>query len=178
MNHAVIPSTFLLTLLMSVGLFFFVRASVKDRTQVVKLLSDQPEEVLLTQLQQYFDGRAYRVTAVDQVKQQVTFEGNVRPSFFLAVFLTLLAAVGILCLTLMLSILLPNFAAGFIVLVALAPLAGLFYWRGAERLEQVVLKVEPTTRPGSAQTILTVAAHRDELSQLRRSLQLAPLDVA
>ncbi len=177
MTDSVIPSTFLLTLLLSVGLFFFIRASVKDRTQVVKLLSEQSEDVLLGQLQEYFDNRAYRVVSVDSTTNQVTFEGTVRPSFFLAVFLTLLAAVGILCLMLVLSTLLPSFSIGFVGFVALAPLAGLFYWRGAKRPEKVVLQIEPTiTVTGEARTALTVSAHRDELSELCRSIPLALQD--
>ncbi|TVP59945.1 MAG: cofactor assembly of complex C subunit B, partial [Nodularia sp. (in: Bacteria)] len=31
MDTAIVPSTLLLTLLLSVGLFFFIRASTKDR---------------------------------------------------------------------------------------------------------------------------------------------------
>ncbi len=65
MNTAVLPSTFVLTLLLAVGLFFFIKASVKDRTEQVKLSSDSAQESLLTQLQQYFSDRAYRVAAVD-----------------------------------------------------------------------------------------------------------------
>jgi hypothetical protein len=38
MNTAVLPSTFVLTLLLAVGLFFFIKASVKDRTEQVNSL--------------------------------------------------------------------------------------------------------------------------------------------
>src|SRR6476646_1832913 len=92
MNAAILPSIFVMTLLMVVGLMFFIRASVKDRTQEVQLVAEQAEELLLDRVQQYFDQRAYKVAALDAAQNQVTFQGVVRPSWFLAIFLTLLAA--------------------------------------------------------------------------------------
>lgn len=168
----VFPSTLLLTLLMMVGLFFFVKASVKDRIQQVKLIAYSSEESLLHQLEQYFSNRAYRVAALEA--EQVTFAGLVRPSIFLAIFLTLLVASGLLCLGLVLSLLMPQIGTGFLGLVLLSPLAGWFYWRGAGRQEQVQLKVEPLSvaNNGIPAQILTVTAHRDELAELQRTLKL------
>lgn len=113
MNTAIRPSILVLTLLMSVGLIFFIRASVKDRTQKVKLVSEQAEASLIAQLQQYFAQRSYRVVRVDAEQNSVTFEGEVLPSYFLAIFLTLLAASGILCLALVLSMLFPSLSGFF-----------------------------------------------------------------
>lgn len=173
MNTAILPSTFLLTLLLAVGLFFFIRASVKDRTQEVKLVSEQAEATLVDQLQQYLQERSYRVIRVDAHQNVVTFEGFVRPSAFLAIFLTMLAAAGILCLALVGSILFPSMSAIFLGLVLLSPAAGVFYWKRAARPEQVSLKVE--MHKGS-QSQVTVVAHRDELIQLQQSLQLKRLE--
>jgi hypothetical protein len=174
-NTTVLSSTFLLTLLLAVGLFFFIRASVKDRTQQVKLIAQEPEESLLNRLQQYFDQRAYRVAEVDAVNNQVIFQGFVRPSWLLAIFLTVLAALGILSLSLVLSLLYPTFTSFFLGLVLLAPAAGVFYWKKAGRSEQVSLKVEavPTQETGY-QSLITVTAHRDELRELQQALQLKP----
>lgn len=176
MNTYVIPSTLLLTVLLMVGLFFFVKASVKDRTQQVSLITESSEDALLSQLDQYFTQRAYRVVALDL--EGVTFTGMVRPSVFLAIFLTLLVAAGMLCLGLVLSLLVPKFSAGFLGLVLLAPVAGFFYWQRAGRQEQVLVKVEPL--PGKDQSEdqsrLTVTAHRDELAALQHSLKLKPQD--
>ena len=159
---------------MLVGLFFFIRASVKDRTQEVKLVSEQAQETLLEQLQQYLQARSYRLTGVD-AKQNVTFEGFVRPSVFLAIFLTLLAAVGILCLALVSSLLSPKLSVIFLCLVVLSPVAGVFYWQRAARSEQVSLKVETYSEKTSLSQI-TVIAHRDELLELQRALQLKPCE--
>jgi Cofactor assembly of complex C subunit B len=177
MDTSIFYSTFLLTILMVIGLAFFIRASAKDRTQVVKLTADCAEESLLDQLRQYFDQRAYRVIAVDAATNQVTFEGSVRPSVFLTVFLTVLAAVGACCLALVLSMVLPisPLAGGSLLLIA--PLAGLFYWRSAGRSEQVSLKVESkvsdSTAAATMKSLITVKAHRDELAELQRVLNLA-----
>lgn len=177
MATSVLSSTFLLTLLLSIGLFFFIRASVKDRTEVARFVSERPEDSLLMQLQQHFAQRAYQVATVDAASQSVTFEGMVRPSLFLAMFLTVLAGVGLLCLSLVLAVLFPQstWYPGFLVL--LAPLAGAFYWKGATRLERVTLQVASTTdRLEPGQSIVTVSAHRDELAALRRSLPLKPAE--
>jgi len=174
MNTFIIPSTLLLTLLMMVGLFFFIRASVKDRTQEVKLVSEQAEASLMVQLQQYLQERSYKVAKVDAAHNSVTFEGIVRPSVFLAIFLTLLAAAGILCLALVLSLLFPSLSKIFLWLVLLSPAAGFFYWKRAGRKEQLSLKMESTKSESQSQSKITVIAHRDELIQLQRALQLKP----
>jgi hypothetical protein len=172
-NTTILSSTFLLTLLLAVGLFFFIRASVKDRTQQVQLIAPEPEESLLVRLQQYFEQRAYRIADVDAASHQVIFQGFVRPSWFLAIFLTVLAACGIGCLSLVLSLLYPKFATIFPGLVLLAPTAGVFYWKKAGRSEQVALKVEAVTTPEAGmQSLITVTAHRDELIELQQALQL------
>ncbi|MDY6784111.1 MAG: cofactor assembly of complex C subunit B [Cyanobacteriota bacterium] len=174
MNTSILSSTFFLTLLLLVGLVFFIRASVKERIQQVQFISDLPEELLLSQLQAHFEQRAYQIASVDAQQQQVTFQGRVRPSGFLAVFLTLLAACGLFCLALVLSFLYPTFARFFLALTLIAPLAGAFYWRKANRVERVLLKVERVERePGqSSQSLMTAIAHRDELAQLQKALPL------
>ncbi|MGH1397254.1 MAG: cofactor assembly of complex C subunit B, partial [Trichormus sp.] len=77
MDTAILPSTLLLTLLLSVGLLFFIRAATKDRTQTAQLISEQAEAVFMPQLQDYFDSRAYRVVEIDKAKNLVAFEGFV-----------------------------------------------------------------------------------------------------
>lgn len=173
MQTPILSSTALLTVLMSVGLVFFIRASTKDRIQVAKLVTPQQGEPLLEQIQQYFTQRSYRIAAVNEATNQVTFEGFVRPSVFLAIFLSLLAAIGLLCLALMLSFALPSATPVLPALALLSPIAGFFYWKKSGRPEQVLLQVEMSE---AASSILTVTAHRDELAELQRSLNLKPLE--
>jgi hypothetical protein len=176
----VLPSTFLLTLLLLVGLFFFVKASVKDRTEQVDFIATQPEELLLPALQDYFQQRAYRVVAADAQREEITFEGVVRPSVFLAVLLTSMVAIALVCLGLVLSTLLPQIGLFSLGLVSLAPLATLFYWQKAQRPEQLSLKVrslQPQEQNAPAHlSRLTVRAHRDELLALESSLNLERQD--
>lgn len=177
MDLPIISSTFLLTSLLLVGLFFFIRASVKDRTKKIQFLSTESEEILWQKLQQYFEQRAYRVTDLDREKQQITLVGFVQPSWFLAIFLTFLAGIGLFCLSLVLFWLYPsvgNLAWGLIIL---APIAGIFYWQKAGRLEQVLLSIQTDVTSQSSQSnLLTVIAHRDELIQMQQNLSLQVIE--
>ncbi len=162
-------------MLLGVGLFFFIRASVKDRTQSIRYGSALSEESLTTQLQQYFAERSYQLQNIEALPEQLVFEGIVRPSLFLAVFLTILAAVGLLCLALVLAIAFPELSGASYGIVLLSPLAGLFYWRKAKRPEKVLLKLESDndeSPQSSFQSFITITAHRDELIELERVLPL------
>jgi hypothetical protein len=153
-----------------VGLFFFIRASVKDRTQQIHFLAERPEESVLNQLEEYFARRAYQVESVDPEQNQISWQGYVQPSKFLAIFLTLLAALSLLCLSLVFSLLFPSIGNLSLVLILLAPAAGFFYWRKAGRIERVLLQVGSATSEGK--TPISIAAHRDELIQLQQFLSL------
>jgi hypothetical protein len=176
MQIPVLPSTAFLTLLLAIGLAFFIRASTKDRIEVSQFLAEQQGEPLLERLQQYFVGRAYRLTAVDAAENKVIYEGMVRPSWFLAIFLSLLAAVGILCLALVLGMLFPVAVNWLPLLVLLAPLAGLFYWRKSARPEQVALQVEFLQDAAAPRSLVTVTGHRDEVAELKQALGLKLLE--
>ncbi len=167
MNLPILSSTFFITLLLMVGLFFFIRASAKDRTEEVVLVTEEPEISILEQVKQYFEQRSYRVTQTNAQEQKMTWEGLVRPSLFIASFVTLIAACGWLCLGLLLSFVYPNLRNLFFGLVILAPLAGIYYWQKAERIEQVYLQLFTTPDQKNA---LLVKAHRDELIQMQRAL--------
>jgi uncharacterized membrane protein YciS (DUF1049 family) len=170
LDTPVISSTFLLTILLMVGLFFFIRGSIKERTQQIKLITQESEESLLQKLQAYFSSRAYQLASVDAEQHQVIFEGIVRPSWFLAIFLSVLATIGLLCFALVLSFLYPSGANWFLGLILLGPAAGAFYWRGAKRLEKVSLKTESLLTEGKeAKTLAIVTAHRDELAELQKA---------
>lgn len=173
MDFPALGSTLLFTIFSLIGLVFFIRSSVKDRTQKIRAWVDNPEAGILDEVKTYFNRRAYRVAAVDPNQQTITFEGNVQASPFLAVFLSLLAALGLLCFALVLSILLPKGGFIYFFLLWLAPLAGVFYWRKAQRVEVIHLEVgdaDQGDRPG--QYPLTITAHRDELRQLQAAIAL------
>lgn len=159
---------------MVVGLFFFIRASVKDRTQQVRLKASESGEsidLLIARLREHFEARAYQLVEVNDARKQIAFRGFVRPSWFLASLLTFLAAVGLSCIALVLTSLFSAADAWFWLLIVLAPMAGIFYWRKAGRWERVLLQVESET-----QKLLTVTAHRDELIQLQENSAFQVLD--
>lgn len=153
---------------MIIGLFFFIRASVKDRTKQLDLLPERSEDLLLGKLQDYFEARAYRLAAVDPENRRITFEGYVQPSVFLAILLTLLAMIGLSCLTLVLVQLIPSSNRFYWMLVLAAPFAGVFYWRKAGRPEKILLQVVDA----ASQNIVRITAHRDELIQLQENLSV------
>lgn len=166
-----IYSSLLLTILIMIGLLFFIRGSVKDRTEQTTVITEEKEESLFPKLKEYFQQRAYKVVSVDDNNKKVTFEGFVRPSWFLAIFLSVLAAIGLFCLGLVLSVFYPSWGSMALGLVIFSPLAGVFYWRGAGRVEKVLLQME-TIQQGENQgkLLLTVTAHRDELTNLTQTL--------
>jgi len=172
MRPAILSSTFLLALILTAGLVFFIRASTRDRTEVRQLVTQAPSwESLKAALQEHFSQRGYSMTAFDQQTDQVTFAGFVAPSLALAFFLSGLAGVGLLCLALIASTLFVQLTPGLLALVSLAPLAGIFYWRGAGRQEKVQLGIKALVDP-SASYLITITGHRDELAVLEEQFPL------
>ena len=170
-----LPSIFFITFLLLIGLFFFIRASVKARTESIELQFNQSSPQITEQLQTHFNQRAYHLVNHDPNENQFILEGMVAPSFFLAIFLSLLAAIGLLCLGLILSISLPQHPLFSWALPILSPLAGLFYWRRAKRIEQVSFVIRETEQRNS----VIVTAHRDELIALRQTFKgLLPINLA
>lgn len=169
---------------MVIGLGFFIRASTKDRIEIMRFGSTQAAEPLRQDVLNHFRSRAYRSLAELKTGEEITAQPNenavnenavtvigmVSPSVFMAVFLSTLALVGFACLALILSVLFPGWGSGAFGLVLLSPLAGVFYWRKSSRPEEVTFKVESvaegdvSTRDFS--TRLTVQGHRDELAEL------------
>ncbi|MBD2160310.1 cofactor assembly of complex C subunit B [Limnothrix sp. FACHB-881] len=172
-NDVVVSSTLFLTVLMLIGLVFFIRASAKDRTELACYIPETiPETELRDRLRGYFSGRSYRLVNRDADNDRVTFEGLVAASPTLAIFLSILAAGGLLCLGLVLSMTIPQIQNAGLALVLLAPAAGWFYQRKAQRTEQVQLQLETNDQGAIAR--LWVKAHRDELIALEASLGLEP----
>ncbi|UXE60086.1 MAG: cofactor assembly of complex C subunit B [Woronichinia naegeliana WA131] len=173
-NISVLTSTLILTLLSLIGLIFFIRASVKERSSLLQCLVAASDSDRLSQLQNYFTQRAYQIIQVNAEQQQVILEGYVRPSYFLAIFLSTMAALGLLCFALVLNMLLPNLGNSAIAIIVLFPLAGIFYWQKAGRLEQISLSVHPLPTEKQAENrlenhLLSIRGHRDELTQLKQA---------
>lgn len=165
MQESNLGSTFVLTLLLLVGLFFFLRASVKDRTERAQFPFALRADIVESNLRQYLERRSYRLVSEDD---GLVFSGTVAPSRFLAIFLTLLAFLGLVCLGLVLATLLPSAGWIAVALPLLSPGIGMYYWKGAKRPEQVVARISNTS-DGST---LLIQAHRDEILTLRETLKV------
>ena len=170
-----IYSTLLLTILLFYGLISFLRGSIRDRTTdamftVDKITVDKlTDDLLLKQVRDHFQKRSYKVVEIDPERDVATLLGQVKPSLFLAIFLTILAAIGLICLGLVLGILIPDLENIWLWLTILSPLAGVFYWQGTPRERKVSLRLLPETR-------LKVRAHKDEIEELQRALKLEKID--
>ena len=168
METLILPSTFFLSVLITIGLVFFIRASTKSRVETAVWSISLPEENVLKDVTEYLEGRAYRLQSVDKEAEQAIFSGIVRASWGMAIFLTVLAAIGAVSLGLVLAIQFPQLGYWGLAAVLLAPGAGWFYFVKSQRPEQVVLTVRPAEQP--QKTRLRVTAHRDEIASLENTL--------
>ncbi len=170
-----IYSTLLLTILLFYGLISFLRGSIRDRITDALFTIDKSavdkltDDHLLKQVRDHFQQRAYRVVEIDPERDVANLLGQVKPSLFLAIFLTVLAAIGLICLGLVLGILIPDLENLWLWLAIFSPLAGIFYWRGTPRERKVSLQLLPESR-------LKVRAHKDEIEELQRALKLEKID--
>ena len=161
-------STLLLTVLLAIGLVFFLRAASKDRTTVVEIRSSKPPLEVLPALAEWLQGRGWVAEETNPERRLLTFSGQVEASGALAVLLSVLGGVGAGCLGLVLCQLLPALAWWPLLLTLVGPLAGVVYRRRAARAETVELRlISHDEATGSA---LQMRAHRDELIALEQEM--------
>jgi len=165
-----IYSTLFLTILLFFGLISFLRGSIRDRTAEALFAVDKlTDDRLLMQVRDHFKQRTYKVVEIDPNRDVAVLLGQVKPSLFLAVFMTVLAATGLVCLAIVLGTLIPDLENLWLWSVAISPIAGVFYWRGVPRERKVSLQLLPDAK-------LKVRAHKDEIEELQRSLNLEKID--
>jgi hypothetical protein len=161
-------STLLLTLLLAVGLVFFLRAASKDRTTVVEVRSSRPPLEVLPAMADWLQQRGWIAEESQPERRLLRFRGQVQASAALALLLSLLGAVGAGSLGLVIRQLLPQLGWWPLLLVGLGPLAGVIYRRRAARSETVELRlISHDLATGSA---LRLRAHRDELIALEQEM--------
>lgn len=161
-------STLLLTLLLAIGLVFFLHAASKDRTTVVDVQSPRPALEVLEGLVAWLKQRGWHPTAKDPQRQVLCFSGQVQASLALAVLLSCLASLGSVSLGLVLHQLFPVVGWWILALALLGPLAGRIYWRRAARPESLELRLIDETAGGGS--TLRLRAHRDELIAMEKEL--------
>jgi len=161
-------STLLLTLLLAVGLIFFLRAASKDRTTVVQVQSALPPLEVLSGLTKWLENRGWLLDGGNAERKVLCFRGNVEASSLLATFLSLLGGLGAGSLGLVIRQLYPALGWWPLLIVVFGPLAGLIYKRRANREEIVELRL--ISDADSKKSILRVRAHRDELIAMELEL--------
>jgi hypothetical protein len=161
-------STLLLTLLLAIGLIFFLRAASKDRTTVVDVHSPRPAREVLDGLCAWLTSRGWQTEGGEAERSLLRFRGQVRASGALALLLSLLGGVGAACLGLVLRQVLPQLGWWPLALAGLGPVAGLLYRKRAARAETLELRLISADDDGGS--TLRLRAHRDELISIEREL--------
>ncbi|KGG14650.1 MULTISPECIES: cofactor assembly of complex C subunit B [unclassified Prochlorococcus] len=154
-------STLVLTILLAIGLAFFLRAASKDRTTVVDIASPLPPLDVLNGMSSWLEERGWKGEGGDLQRQIVRFHGSVSSSPLLAIFLSILCSFGAGCLGLVICQLYPVTSWWPLTLAALGPCAGLFYKTRSTRIESFEIRL--VSAVSDTGTLLRVRAHRDEL---------------
>ena len=162
-------STLFLTILLAIGLVFFLRAASKDRTTIVDVQSPLPPLEVLKGISFWLEERGWRKNGGNVEEKLLIFTGIVSSSIFLVVFLSFLGGLGSACLGLVLIQLYPSLGWWPLLLAAIgAPLAGIIYRIKSEREES--LEVKLLTADISEISIIRIKAHRDELIAIQLEL--------
>ena len=169
-------SVLLLTILLAIGLVFFLRAASKDRTTVVDVASPLPPLEVLNGVSIWLKERGWETDGGDADRQVLRFQGNVASSGTLAVLLSIFGGLGAACLGLVIRQLYPLLDWWPLLLVLIGgPAAGLIYRQRAARIESLEIRLINSSE--TELSILRIRAHRDELIamelELAKSLQLS-----
>ncbi len=163
-------STLLLTILLAIGLFFFLRASSKDRTTVVEITSTQKPLEVLNVMYEWLNLRGWKQTGGDFDQRILTFRGQVESSKLLAIYLSLLGGFGSCALGLVIIQIYPTLGWWPILLGFIGgPLSGMIYFKKSAREEKFELRLISNTE-NEKMTSMRLRAHRDELISLENEL--------
>ncbi len=162
-------STLFLTVLLAIGLGFFLRAASKDRTTIVDVQSPLPPLEVLNGVSLWLEERGWQKNGGNVEEKLLLFHGSVASSTFLAIFLSCLGGLGSACLGLVLIQLYPALSWWPLLLAAIgAPLTGIIYRIKSQREESLELKLLSSEL--SNISILRIKAHRDELIAIQKEL--------
>ncbi len=161
-------STLILTILLAIGLAFFLRAASKDRTTIVDVSSPLPPLEVLNGISNWLEGRGWKTEGGDPDKKILRFNGNVSYSRSLAIFLSILCSLGGGCLGLVIVQLFHLHEWWPLLFIFIGPFAGLFYITKAKRIE--FLEIKLLTESEKENSIVRLRAHRDELIAMEKEL--------
>ena len=157
------------------GLYSLVTRSVKTKpTQKVYDIpgpanpSAKPLRQTAAEVMAYFKSMNYEVVAAEEV---ITFRGVVGRSNSQSFFLTFCTFMGLGSLGLVLQTLSPDIIGGkAYFLTLLSPYAGFFYWKNAQRTDEVKVKIE--TSDDDQVTSIIAEGGKEDLERFSKTLQL------
>ena len=163
-------STLFLTILLAIGLIFFLKASSKDRTIIVDISSSKKNIEVLNEVCSWLKSRGWQQVKVNSDKKVLTFKGQVVSSKSLAVFLSILGCLGSCSLGLVFVQIYP-FLNWWPLLLGLigGPISGLVYSKKSKREEIFEFKLINENEIKFTQ--LRLSAHRDELIAFENDLK-------
>ena len=162
-------STLLLTVLLVIGLFFFLRASSKDRTTIIEISSSQEPLIVLNVICEWLILRGWKQIGGDFDQRILIFKGQVISSKFLAFFLGILGGFGSCALGLVIIQLYPALSWWPILLGLIGgPLSGIVYFQKSAREEKFEMRL--VSDDDEKLTCMRLRAHRDELISLENEL--------
>ena len=168
MNYS-LKSTFLLTILLSIGLFFFLRASSKDRTTTIEISTETDPIETLNIICGWLKLRGWNQVGGNSDQKTLTFKGQVTSSNSLAIFLSVLGGLGSCSLGLVIRQIYPNLSWWPILLGLIGgPISGIIYSKKSKREETFEFRLLDEF---DKSTKLRLRAHRDELISLEKELQ-------
>ena len=163
-------STLILTTLLAIGLFFFLRASSKDRTTIVEVTSSQKPVEVLDVMYEWLNLRGWKQIGGDFDQKILIFKGQVVSSKLLAIFLSLLGGFGSCALGLVIIQIYPNLGWWPLLLGLIGgPLSGMIYFKKSAREEKFELRLI-SNEDNEEITSMRLRAHRDELISLENEL--------
>ena len=169
MNYS-LNSTLLLTILLAIGLFFFLRASSKDRTTVIEITSSQRPLEVLNVMYEWLHLRGWKQIGGDFDQRILIFQGQVVSSKLLAIFLGILGGFGSCALGLVIIQIYPVLGWWPILLGLIGgPASGIVYLRKSAREEKFELRLISKDE-NEKMTLMRLRAHRDELISLENEL--------
>ena len=168
MNYS-LKSTFLLTILLSIGLFFFLRASSKDRTTTIEIFTEKDQIDTLNIICGWLRLRGWNQVGGNIDQKTLTFKGQVSSSNLLAIFLSVLGGLGSCSLGLVIRQIYPNLSWWPILLGLIGgPISGIIYSKKSKREETFEFRLLDEF---DKSTKLRLRAHRDELISMEKELQ-------
>tara|TARA_B100000073_G_C23737529_1_gene572722 strand:- start:838 stop:1395 length:558 start_codon:yes stop_codon:yes gene_type:complete len=169
MNNS-LNSTLILTILLGIGLFFFLKASSKDRTTTVEITSSKSPVYALDTICDWLLARGWRQIGGNSENKILIFKGQVDSSKSLAIFLSVLGGLGSCALGLVIIQLYSDLGWWPILLGFIGgPLSGVVYFKTSSREEKFEFRL--LELPDSQPTNMRLRAHRDELISLENDLK-------